>query len=436
MEKLVIKNYGPIKNAILDLKSFVILIGPQSSGKSAIAKLISILRNLVYRSDDNAFSEMHESFDIAHLLDNNAYIQYSTSNFVFEFSNLSGHFSFINEIDTYREKIKTLRQMEQNNSGKLEEKEKKLKRLVEQSSILLEKDDIDDNENAMVTLKGNMEEINVLKQEIQEMTSLLKEYLNSTTEYLNYSKSSTYIPSERNFFSLFSKTAFSLLLNEVPIPSSIRRFGTLLEDAQVKVKEFDIPFLNLKYSFDKDEIKLLDKKCKRAFNIWNMSSGIQTLVPLMMILENIKDQRYNQTFVIEEPEMNLFPETQYELIKHIVSKCNERSSNPLAGDTSNDIIITTHSPYCLSGVNNLVMASIVGKDISVPKEVEKIIPHSCWISKDDYSAYSLIDGTVRDIIDVNSGLIDNNELDASSIIINNDFNSLMEILEEQYDPGN
>lgn len=41
MRNLVIKNVGPIKNVNLELKRFNVLIGPQSSGKSAIAKILS-----------------------------------------------------------------------------------------------------------------------------------------------------------------------------------------------------------------------------------------------------------------------------------------------------------------------------------------------------------------------------------------------------------
>ena len=41
MRNLVIKNVGPIKNVNLELKRFNVLIGPQSSGKSTIAKILS-----------------------------------------------------------------------------------------------------------------------------------------------------------------------------------------------------------------------------------------------------------------------------------------------------------------------------------------------------------------------------------------------------------
>ena len=41
MRHLVIKNFGPIKHVSIDLKRYNFIIGPQSSGKSTIAKVLS-----------------------------------------------------------------------------------------------------------------------------------------------------------------------------------------------------------------------------------------------------------------------------------------------------------------------------------------------------------------------------------------------------------
>ena len=45
-EKLSIRNVGPIASADIIIKPRMILIGPQASGKSTVAKLIAILRNI------------------------------------------------------------------------------------------------------------------------------------------------------------------------------------------------------------------------------------------------------------------------------------------------------------------------------------------------------------------------------------------------------
>ena len=44
-EVLEIENFGPISKAKINLKKYIVLIGPQSSGKSTIAKLIALFNN-------------------------------------------------------------------------------------------------------------------------------------------------------------------------------------------------------------------------------------------------------------------------------------------------------------------------------------------------------------------------------------------------------
>ena len=41
MRRIIIRNIGPIKESELELKRFNFIIGPQSSGKSTVAKILS-----------------------------------------------------------------------------------------------------------------------------------------------------------------------------------------------------------------------------------------------------------------------------------------------------------------------------------------------------------------------------------------------------------
>ena len=60
-------------------------------------------------------------------------------------------------------------------------------------------------------------------------------------------------------------------------------------------------------------------------------------------------------FIIEEPESHLFPETQKKIMQFIAAVKNN----------GNEILVTTHSPYILGELNNLLYANnISGK---VPK---------------------------------------------------------------------
>lgn len=46
MQKIELKNFGPIKNLNLEIKDFMLFIGPQASGKSTIAKTIFFFKSL------------------------------------------------------------------------------------------------------------------------------------------------------------------------------------------------------------------------------------------------------------------------------------------------------------------------------------------------------------------------------------------------------
>ena len=53
-QKIVVKNFGPIKSAEIDLKKTIVIIGEQASGKSTIAKIIYFYKSL----RDDLFSQV------------------------------------------------------------------------------------------------------------------------------------------------------------------------------------------------------------------------------------------------------------------------------------------------------------------------------------------------------------------------------------------
>ena len=120
--------------------------------------------------------------------------------------------------------------------------------------------------------------------------------------------------------------------------------------------------------------------------------------------------------IIEEPELNLFPETQYELVSHLSQNIASRTGT---GQMyySNHLLLTTHSPYILTSLNNLMYAYQVGQEHV--EEVNKIIDKKYWVNPDDVSAYRLMtDGTAKNIVDEELKQIDAGELDEISRSIN------------------
>ena len=112
-------------------------------------------------------------------------------------------------------------------------------------------------------------------------------------------------------------------------------------------------------------------------------------------------------FIIEEPEQNLFPQTQLDLMEDIISCCNNERHPSVA-------IITTHSPYVLSAINILMFA---GKLVTMgvnPEEFSDTVPSNCIIAPEEVEVYAVKDGTCHSIKEPNTGLINQNDLDSAS----------------------
>jgi predicted ATPase len=117
---------------------------------------------------------------------------------------------------------------------------------------------------------------------------------------------------------------------------------------------------------------------------------------------------------LEEPEENLFPSTQYELVKWMAKQINTTQDNSLC--------IATHSPYILSSFNNLIQAAD-NKDSNV---VETVVGKSAAIQFEDINVYAVDNGTAKDIKDYDLRLIAQTDLDAASDTISSDFSKLLE----------
>ena len=87
MAHIVIKNVGPIKKAELDLNKINVFMGPQSSGKSTIAKIISYCswyeKNVILTSKltKDFYKELLEFHNLEdNYFSETSYIEYKSNN--------------------------------------------------------------------------------------------------------------------------------------------------------------------------------------------------------------------------------------------------------------------------------------------------------------------------------------------------------------------
>jgi predicted ATPase len=381
-EKLIVKDFGPIKNAELDLKKVTIFIGPQGSGKSALAKLVAICKDsdflamcYVGASKETIF-DFFKKYDAQYFLED-VTLDYETLDYDFRFKsyNASGYFDF--------------------------------KKPVSRSYFIGENPTFSNFESYEKFLKSepfiNDSDLIPLKKCFSDIAK-------------NHVK---YIPTERLMLSYVSDSLLSLLSADVALTKGFIDFGRDFEIARKSQNWIDIDFLGIRYIYQDNRNYVIHHKSGAHIPLSASSSGQQSVVPLYAVVEHFT-KKLNATTIVEEPELNLFPNAQKELVSYLVNK-------GIQGE--NQLLMTTHSPYVLSAINNLIFAYKVAHEIPEKAEdVAQIIPREQWLNPEDVAAYYVADGTVKSIIAEKHGLIGENELDAISEDISGERDQLFKIL--------
>ena len=192
-----------------------------------------------------------------------------------------------------------------------------------------------------------------------------------------------------------------------------------------------------------------------TLELTNTSSGLQSLIPLIVVTEyvtariyeksNIRrslrdeqleffikdkidtekkhwflDNHYTQ-FIIEEPEQNLFPSTQRDLVYHLLKL--------VTGERDHRLTITTHSPYILYALNNCMLGKLVYEKMD-DEDRDAIVCKSSLINPKDVSIYQ-IDGGILKNIQQEDGLIGSNFFDEKMKEIMDDFYLLLKYYDDE-----
>jgi predicted ATPase len=174
-----------------------------------------------------------------------------------------------------------------------------------------------------------------------------------------------------------------------------------------------------------ERIKLQGQSNKYVL-LKNASSGQQEAIRILQDLFLLIAEERTEMRVFEEPEANLFPIAQKEMIELMALMLN------VVPDSS--IIITTHSPYILSVINNLLFAGqVAAKSPDKKAAVKQLIHENFWLQPEDVNAYSLGNSYdsdknyFEDIFNEETSTIDQNYLDAVSEMLGEEFYQLIDI---------
>lgn len=391
-ERLIIKSFGPVKDLDITFKKVTFFIGDQGTGKSCVAKLFSMFKwlekvltqkkyKLNYFEQYNRFLTMLCSYHrIESFVQNESYLKFESKLYVFVYSEGSFNISDKNvEVDG-------------------------LSKIMYVPA-----------ERSIVSVAENK-------------TKLLKELPDSSEtfsdEFVNakkYFKSGYELPFEGLRFEYDS-------LNEVGWISGTGYKVRLINASSGIQSSLPMCMVSEYLSqmiADREEIKLSkeekDKLEKRVADIMQ-NDAISDSIKDMMIRQLSSANRYDCFInIVEEPELNLFPKSQMEVLRSLVA-IN-------ASSDKNMLILTSHSPYSLAILNMLIMGSKVyekaGEDVKAT--VENILPHVYHLHENEVAAYRLSykdEKYCESVLNTNTGMIAKNDLDSCSDEINRTFNQL------------
>lgn len=410
MKRLIIRNLGPIKSVDIRLNKVNVFIGPQGSGKSTIARIISFCNWL------EKVNEVTEKVVVSGL-----------ENELERYHHMKGYFDEKTQILFEGENIAVVYNWKSN--------------LLPLASRFL---------------NGHQEHYHE------------KEYVYYTIEK-NENPKVIYIPAERNFVSAVPN--LSKYAEKDDVLQSFLNDWFEAKRHYPEDKPFDVVNLGFKYYYNSvgnsDELQL-GNMTKIALT--DAASGYQSIVPLALMVrwlssgiyeENrpfspdeiqkvrnilahvsgsttetesqvierirgfIQGKIYSHTqFIIEEPEQNLFPKTQMDLLYNLISEINHGRNHRL--------VMTTHSPYLLYALNNCMLAYLVKDNVDKEeaKEIE-CIPYA--LNPNDVFVWSIKDGCLRNsngeahkTIQDERGLIRKNYFNDVMRQVMGDFNKLLE----------
>ena len=386
MRHLVIRNIGPVKEAEIELKRFNFIIGPQSSGKSTVAKILStccwIEKEVTTTMNEKAIEDADSFVSLME-----------------DFHKMIDYFDDDSEIEFETDVISII----------LKGKEFKIG-LKNQELYRREKICYSPSERNAVTLP----ELQGFEFGQTNLRSFLFDWYNARefygednkTDILNLGVRYYYDPSEQKYKDRIEHVNGKTY--KIPLGSASSGLQSVVP-LQIMMQYYTNQYFNTfaeKTSFDSDsktrliQSKVIDKYVlsvvylgfdpkKRSELIKEQNDRIHEGNPeARALLEKYREELERLTvpvrtsFIVEEPEQNLYPFTQIDLLEAIVELCSN--------ECGHGCTITTHSPFILNYLNVLI------------ERFNKNILDQVKLNPEELGVYSVSEGRLTDLMQQNA----------------------------------
>lgn len=420
MATITIQDFSCISKAQIELGRLTVIIGPQASGKSVISKLIYFFNDILSRQFQ--FLEDEKPISLFYSDINDEFKKW------FPPSAWGGKkFSIIYSSGDYHAKIV------RRGSKSLPRDE-----ITFSASPLFESAYMtftDRYRAAKIRAKGRKSSDDEFDRELESLwrvRSAAEEDLKQALG-IDYVRWQTFVPAGRSFFTSIGKAVAAFdqggMLDPVTIRfgrlfTSLRERGgtrlyertTLPEERNRRTEIMKVLFGgSIRFGRDRDFVETPDGR-EVPFSV--LSSGQQELLPLWLALGiTVSPSSDNRITYIEEPEAHLFPSAQSTIIEYLASTIS-------GTNIGRRMLITTHSPYVLAKINNLIKAGQLGNHKALNSAVNAIVPRISWLSPGMVKSYALKNRYSESILD-DDGLIDATYVDEVSGDISREFSELI-----------
>lgn len=423
--EITIHKFGPIENAEFVVQDFMILIGPQASGKSTISKLIYFFLNI-----------RNELLDfIEDLVDGN---QNKFDRFLFtkqlnqrmlDFFKTSPHQKNVKITYKFEDGILIVINQKPEHDYFYFDYSPKLDRRIHE---------IYETHFRLVTHDKSKA---IFDSTNQRNRRIAREKLYAELcELLNFNDEVIYIPAGRSFISVLAGQLQELHPHTLDYP--VRRF---IERVNLSKKVFGKSLKNIVREYTATQlappnsqkiyplINLMKQILKGEYRdhmdggrlyinnddfvkINVASSGQQESLWILLLLFLTALENVKAYIFIEEPEAHLYPVAQKDMMALICYLHNQ---------FQNRVFITTHSPYIMASANDHIYAGKLGP--MNPNAVAEIVPQSQWVDPMMVSGYLVENGVLEDIFDTKFAMFKTEFLDRVSAEINDAYDQLMEL---------